>query len=234
MPEDLIKGWSETQASPQIDLLRKLAADGQNPKYFIISCMDSRSSPSTLMKIPLGSAFGHRPMGAIVRDPDTKNRPTEMLAKLKYAIEYSGIEHIIVMGHTHCGAINALVHGLEDEDIRPWLSVAKAAFDRAKGHGHEGEELLRETERQAVIESIKNLMKYPIVANAVREGRLHVHGWVLDMGHGEILDLDKISGKFSPINIDDYADHINDPHDSWDYDAWKAYENADLGLHRGV
>ena len=111
------------------------------------------------------------------------------------------------MGHTHCGAVHALVEGIDDEDVAPWLSVAQNACARAsqKVSNNEHEALLRETEKETVIESVNNVLDYPVVQKAVQDGRIEVHGWLFAMDSGDIHELDQEHGTFSVIDLNTYA-----------------------------
>ncbi len=77
--------------------IRKNTASGQYPYAFVLSCIDSRSSPDLVLDQGLGNIFVGRVAGNIVN----KN----MLGSMEFATKHSGAKLIVVMGHTDCGAI---------------------------------------------------------------------------------------------------------------------------------
>ena len=103
-------------------LMPRLIEEGQKPDFFIISCIDSRSNAGPIFQSPPGTFFSHKAMGAIVRP---YKQGTALAAALQFAINYNNVRKIIVLGHTGCGAIKALVENLEDDEIAIFIAVAK-------------------------------------------------------------------------------------------------------------
>ena len=139
-------------------------------------------------------------MGAIVR-PYKKG--TALAAALQFALEHNNTKEIIVLGHTGCGAIQALVEKLDDEEISSFVEIAKSGFEKAKRNcdavmcSHD--ELLRHTEEQIVLESGQNLLTYPSVAHAVSQDRITIKLWLFDMAAGEVYEYDDSRKDFMPI-----------------------------------
>ena len=180
-------------------LMPQLVKDGQTPDYFIISCIDSRGNPGTIFRPAPGTFFAHKAMGAIVR-PYKKG--TALAAALQFALMYNNVKEIIVLGHTGCGAVKALVEKLDDDEISSFVEVAKVGLHRAEercGNSCSHDELLRHTEEEIVLESMRNLKSYPSVYTALAEQRLTIHGWLFDMEHGQILHYDADKKEFAPI-----------------------------------
>ena len=181
-------------------LMPELVVNGQAPDYFVISCIDSRSNPGTIFNAAPGTFFTHNAMGAIVR-PYKKG--TALAAALQFALEHNNVKEIIVLGHTGCGAIKALVEKLDDEEILSFVEVAKSGLEKAKRNcdavqcSHD--ELLRHTEEQIVLESSKNLESYPSVQKALGENRVAIRSWLFDMHSGSLLEYSETKKEFTPI-----------------------------------
>lgn len=183
-------------------LMPQLVKDGQTPDYFIISCIDSRGNPGTIFRPEPGTFFAHKAMGAIVR-PYKKG--TALAAALQFALNYNDVKEIIVLGHTGCGAVKALVEKLDDEEISSFVEVAKVGLHRAEercGDSCTHEELLRHTEEEIVLESMRNLKSYPSVYVALSEERLTIKGWLFDMTKGQILEYNQDKKEFIEITKD--------------------------------
>ncbi|WP_302579264.1 carbonic anhydrase [Clostridium saudiense] len=73
--------------------------DGQNPYAVIVSCSDSRVTPTTIFNAGLGEIFDVRLAGNVVDD--------EALGSIKYAVEHLSTPLVVVMGHESCGAVIA-------------------------------------------------------------------------------------------------------------------------------
>lgn len=188
MTIDLIKGLKEFKREEyegSDGLMPILAEEGQDPRYFIISCIDSRCNPGTIFKAKPGTFFAHKAMGAIVR-PYQKG--TALAAALHFAIEYNNVKKIIVLGHTQCGAVKALVDDIDDEEISSFIEVAKHGHDKAKACCHSHDEIIEKTEQEVVLESAENLKTYPSVKKALNEGRIEVKAWQFNIKTGDLLE----------------------------------------------
>lgn len=194
MTHTLIEGFRKfhAEAYGQNDLMARLVRDGQKPEFFIISCIDSRSNPGTIFKPEPGTFFAHKAMGAIVRP---YKQGTALSAALQFALEYNDVQEIIILGHTGCGAVRALVEKLDDAEISSFVEVAQVALEKAKtccpkniGGVCTHEELLRHSEEQIVLQSAENLKGYPSVAKALKENRVIIRPWLFDMESGNLLE----------------------------------------------
>lgn len=180
-------------------LMKRLVRDGQSPDYFIVSCIDSRSNPGTIFRPEPGTFFAHKAMGAIVR-PYKKG--TALAAALQFALIHNKVKEIIVLGHTGCGAIKAMVEQIDDEEISSFINVAQEGLEKAKARGGIScthDELLRNSEEEIVLLSAENLKSYPSVATAIAEGRVVIRPWLFDMESGELFQYDANFKEFIPL-----------------------------------
>ncbi|MEM6780311.1 MAG: carbonic anhydrase [Pseudomonadota bacterium] len=199
MTKKLVEGFEhfrKYQYEDESALMPKLIEEGQSPRYFMISCIDSRSNPGVIFRTKPGAFFSHKAMGAIVR-PYKKG--TALAAALQFALEYNDIKIIVVLGHTQCGAISALVNDIEDEEIKSFVSVAKSAQAKAEACCSNHGDLLKRTEQETVLESAENLKSYPSVAKALEEGRVVIKPWIFDMAAGDILEYNFKTEEFEVI-----------------------------------
>lgn len=202
MSFSLLKGFKKFRkdayegSSP---IMKRLVEEGQKPEYFIISCIDSRSNPGTIFRPEPGTFFAHKAMGAIVR-PYKKG--TALAAALQFAIVHNGIKDIIVLGHTGCGAIKAMVEKIDDDEISSFVNVAQEGLEKARhrcGTCSTHDELLRNTEEEIVLLSAENLKTYPSVAEAIAEGRVAIKPWLFDMESGDLLQYSQDFKEFVPL-----------------------------------
>ena len=78
---------------------RESLKNGQNPYAVIVSCSDSRVTPTTVFNAGLGELFDIRLAGNGVDD--------DALGSIEYAVEHLNTPLIVVMGHQSCGAVTA-------------------------------------------------------------------------------------------------------------------------------
>ena len=78
---------------------RESLKNGQNPYAVIVSCSDSRVTPTTVFNAGLGELFDIRLAGNVVDDDE--------LGSIEYAVEHLNTPLIVVMGHQSCGAVTA-------------------------------------------------------------------------------------------------------------------------------
>lgn len=78
---------------------RESLKNGQNPYAVIVSCSDSRVTPTTVFNVGLGELFDIRLAGNVVDD--------DALGSIEYAVEHLNTPLIVVMGHQSCGAVTA-------------------------------------------------------------------------------------------------------------------------------
>ena len=86
---------------------------GQHPEVLVITCSDSRVVPEFIFNASLGDIFVIRTAGNVINEGE--------LATVEYAIEHLKVKRIIVLGHTHCGAIHATIKGEKGRYLDPIL-----------------------------------------------------------------------------------------------------------------
>ncbi len=207
MTEELLEGFKrfhEETYEGRGAVMPRLVKDGQNPDYFIISCIDSRSNPGTIFRPAPGTFFAHKAMGAIVRPYKTG---TALAAALQFALLHNNVRQIVILGHTGCGAIRALVDRIDDPEISSFIDVAQAALTRAKilcdKSSHN--DLLRKTEEQIVLQSAENLRTYPSVAKLLSDGSLTISSWLFDMETGNLMAYNVDKNDFEAITDYDHT-----------------------------
>ncbi len=139
--------------------VRDLFENGQRPFATIVTCADSRVVPEHIFMTGLGEVFVIRVAGNVVG-------PTEA-ASVLYACEHLHTRLLLVLGHTHCGAIKAALDG-EAGSLAPITERITAAL---------GSE--RDPYRASVLNTeaaIDELRALPELAALEHAGRLMVRG----------------------------------------------------------
>lgn len=166
-----------------------LLSEGQSPEWLFITCADSRVLPDLILGTEPGDLFISRSIGNVI--PVTSHDVDGVTATIEYAVQVLKVRHVIVCGHSDCGALKAALDRKSLENLpkaRRWLDHVEAAFayrqplNPADGESAELASLIRGN----VVAQLKNLQAQMPVRNAMSEGRLTVHGWYYDILSGRI------------------------------------------------
>ncbi len=203
--QKLIEGLHQFQDNvfrPRREFFERLA-EGQRPETLFVTCSDSRINPNLVLQADVGELFIIRNAGNLVPLYDDTN-PGGEGATIEFAVDGLGVQELIVCGHSHCGAMKALLHP-ENVARLPamagWLAHAGATVQIVREHySHlDGDALLTATAQENVLVQIEHLRTHPVVAAAVARGALRVHGWVYKIGTGEVFAYDSESQQFAPV-----------------------------------
>lgn len=186
--------------------LLTLVKEGQNPRALFIGCSDSRVIPDLIVQSNPGDLFVIRNVGNFVAPykPDEDFHSTA--AGIEYAVNVLEVSEIIICGHSHCGAIEALYKNSCDTSMvhtAKWLTLGEKAKKMALlalGEQAKKEDLLRATEHLSIVTQIENLLTYPYVKKLVNEDKLFIHGWYYDIETGGIEYYDPDSYQFRPLS----------------------------------
>jgi len=186
--------------------LLNLVKEGQNPRALFIGCSDSRVIPDLIIQSNPGDLFVIRNVGNFVAPykPDEDFHSTA--AGIEYAVTILEVSEIIICGHSHCGAIEALFKTTCDTSMvhtAKWLTLgekAKSMALLALGSNAPKEDLYRATEHLSIVTQIENLLTYPYVKKMVEEDKLFIHGWYYDIETGAIEYYDPDTYQFRPLS----------------------------------
>jgi carbonic anhydrase len=147
------------------------------PAAAVLTCSDARISPARRFGLPEGSLFVVRVAGNLATP--------EAVASLTYAVERLGVETVVVLGHSHCGAVEAAVTPGDD----PALACIVDPIRQSLARGPACEDLGCAVERN-VANTLAALVADPgPLGDALRDGRASLHGAVLDLVTSSTTDI---------------------------------------------
>lgn len=205
--ERLYKGIRKFQESffkKEEDFFKRLSNE-QEPDCLFITCADSRVDPTLVTQSRPGELFIVRNVGNIIPPSDSLRDKNSVAAAIEFAVLVLKVSDIIVCGHSNCGAIKALFMEERELDamphLRDWLKLAEPVKEPiiAALAGSPREVIQTITERENVLAQIENIQTYPFVADALKEGRLFLHGWHYDIGTGNMSAYAPATNKFELI-----------------------------------
>lgn len=166
----------------------KNLANGQNPDILYIGCSDSRVTAEEIMGVKPGDVFVMRNISNMVSNLDLS-----AMSVIDYAVSVLKVNHIVICGHYGCGGVKAAMQSKDLGILNPWLRNIRDVY---RLHRDELNKITDEEEKYKrlvelnVQEQCVNVIKTADVQIAVRKGVLAVHGWVMDMETGKLIDLE--------------------------------------------
>lgn len=177
-------------------IMQHLSDYGQKPQVMIVACCDSRVDPALILQCDPGDLFVVRNVANIVPpyEHDTGHHGTS--AALEFGIKFLEIKKLILLGHTQCGGIRALVDskrgigGGANDFITDWVSLVE----------HDGGTLNPdEYAQQALHESHKNCLTFPWITERVAQEKLTIDLWFFDIQQGQVSTYCHQEGIYKPL-----------------------------------
>jgi len=205
--KQIIKGVQEFENEifpGQQEAFVELVQKPQRPRALFITCADSRINPNLITGTQPGSLFIIRNAGNIV-PPYGIGGSSGEAATIEYALSVLEIKNIILCGHSHCGAMRALLEGKLDRDlpsVRSWFNHTESTR-RLVTQGLQGpisEDKVLEAVEENVIQQLEHLRTHPAVAVGLARQELNIYGWVYLLGEGKIRSFDPETGAFDNLS----------------------------------
>lgn len=212
----LIKGIASFRAaaSQEQKMLYARLALGQKPDSLFVCCSDSRVAPNVFASTDPGDLFVVRNMGNLVPACDAYGRSISdrsEAAAIEFAVTTLKVRDIIICGHSECGAMHALLQGLETieyPNMKSWIATAQPALARCRA-GEEIDPGLTDANRLSqlnVLEQASHLTSYPFVKERIDAGKLSVHAWWFDIAKAEVSAFDPRVKRF--VLVDEWTEHV--------------------------
>ncbi|AZN37278.1 carbonic anhydrase [Iodobacter ciconiae] len=178
---------------------------GQTPTTVLIGCCDSRVDPAILTQCAPGEMFIIRNVANLVPPFEQGTTNQGVSAALQYAVTVLNVSRIVVLGHSHCGGIKALMDSADivdkDDFLGRWIHIASKAKERVLQQLPDGDQAARyrACELEAIRDSLNNLETFPWIKARLGMDALSLHGWFFDFEHGALLGFNRESGQFQPL-----------------------------------
>jgi len=201
--EKVISGLVQFKSSSFVERKALFAelANGQSPEVLFITCADSRIDPNLVTQTEPGELFIIRNAGNIV--PPHAKVAGGVTASIEYAVAVLGIKHIVVCGHSDCGAMKGALNTAALADlphVQNWLDHSRAAVEIVKAkQGQATISELDQVTKQNVLLQLDHLRTHPAVASRLGTGEVDMHGWVYNIEHGTVAAYDETQQEFVSI-----------------------------------
>lgn len=164
----LTAGNKKYLETADINKLVDLAENGQHPLAIVVCCSDSRVIPEQIFNAAAGDLFVIRVAGNVLDN--------HQLGSVEYAAGHLGCGHIIVLGHTGCGAVQAALNGGGDGFIK----YITDEISEAIGSERDPRKACCLNVTHAVSRLKSEFNSHPEISDAVIEGALY------DISTGEV------------------------------------------------
>ena len=187
------------------EMFAQAASEPQRPQTLFITCADSRIDPNEITSSGTGDVFVTRNIGNMV--PAYGEMLGGVSAVIEYAVMALKVQHVVVCGHTDCGAMKGLLHPKAVEKmptVQRWLRNADAALSVTNSlaeHDEKPSELMRRVTEENVLLQLQHLRTHPSVAGAMAREELTISGWVYDIGRGEVRISTDGGRVFEPVTV---------------------------------
>ncbi|NKD44409.1 carbonic anhydrase [Haematospirillum jordaniae] len=171
-----------------------LVEGAQQPEVLLIACSDSRVDPAILTNAEPGELFVVRNVAALVPPCEQDGAYHGTSAAIEYAVRDLKVADVIVLAHSGCGGMRALVAARQGQKmdrpfINPWISL----MGDCAGHEDDDPDPVSQS---SLRRSLSNLRTFPFVRDAENAGKIVLHGWWFDMREGILWQLDQESDTF--------------------------------------
>ena len=133
---------------------------GQSPYAIVIACSDSRVIPEKIFMVGIGEIFTIRVAGNVIGDFE--------LGSIEYAASHLNTGLIMVLGHSHCGAVEAAIQDAGHDTVKTITDEIKQAI------GNEKNSTI--CEKQNVLHSISKIEASPLIQKLKEEKHLAIVG----------------------------------------------------------
>jgi MFS superfamily sulfate permease-like transporter len=153
---------------------------GQFPLAIILSCMDSRTSVELIFDLGLGDVFSARVAGNVVND--------DILGSMEYACKIAGSKLIVVLGHSHCGAIKGACEQVALDHLTGLLDKIQPAVSSVSSEGvfAKAELVQKVAEKNVQLTVAQIRAQSPLLEEMIRHGECGIMGGMYDVETGRV------------------------------------------------
>jgi carbonic anhydrase len=191
------QSFRDKYAHSDRSIMQYLSDYGQQPEIMIVACCDSRVDPALILQCDPGDLFVVRNVANIVPPFEKDEAHHGTSAALEFGICFLKVKHLILLGHSQCGGIQALLNSsdprnqVQNDFINNWVSIIKNP-----GCGADTDNCAK----LALTQSYQNCLTFPWIKQRLQDESLHVHRWFFEIKQGQIFTYDNESKEYQPLD----------------------------------
>lgn len=188
-------------------IMQYLSEYGQKPQVMVVSCCDARVDPALILQCDPGDLFVVRNVANIIPPYEKDGAYHGTSAALEFGVCSLKVEHLVLLGHSQCGGIQALLNSdaaHPNDFITNWVSIIKKKSLHTKDED--------EYARLALHVSHQNCLTFPWVREKTGQGSLVIHLWFFDIKTGQIFNYCDQIAEFQPLDVTSSTISLGSPH----------------------
>ena len=162
-----------TSIEHDLTILKAHTVDKQEPFAAVLACADSRVPVELIFDQTIGHIFVTRVAGNLVTP--------EIIGSLEYAVAVLGVETLLVLGHSSCGAVKA---AMKADTVPGQISALYPHLRQAVEQS--GGSLDKAIEANAKIQAELLRTSSTVIRDALKGGKLRVEAGVYDLASGKV------------------------------------------------
>lgn len=191
------QSFREKYAHGDKSVMQYLSHYGQQPRIMVVACCDSRVDPALILQCDPGDLFVVRNVANIVPPYEKDEAHHGTSAALEFGICSLNVQHLILLGHSQCGGIQALLSGenvAKNDFISNWVSLIKTD-ECCKLDSDEYAKL-------ALHQSYRHCLTFPWINEKISQKKLTIHLWFFDIKLGQIFTYSDSQGEYKPLDAE--------------------------------
>lgn len=176
-------------------VMQYLSHYGQQPQIMVVACCDSRVDPALILQCDPGDLFIVRNVANIIPPYEKDEAHHGTSAALEFGVSVLKVKHLILLGHSQCGGIQALLnsHDSNNNDfITTWVSLIKTNDFNVKDPD--------DYAKLALNQSYQNCLTFPWINEKVLQKNLNIHLWFFDIKMGQIFTYSDSQKEYHPLD----------------------------------
>lgn len=169
------------QSSPS--MMQHLSLHGQKPEVMVIACSDSRVDPAVLFQCDPGELFVVRNIANLVPPYKSDGYHHSTSAALEFGICELQVKHLIILGHSECGGVQAKLNKVElkqDDFISRWTDLITVS----------DQPTVNELAKETLVRSYQNCLTFPWLKSRIYDNKLEVHRWFFELSTAKLYRYD--------------------------------------------
>lgn len=169
---------------------------GQQPQVMVVACCDSRVDPALILQCDPGDLFVVRNVANIVPPYEIDDAYHGTSAALEFGVGTLKVRHLILLGHSQCGGIQALLDtsiASKNDFINNWVSVIKP-----DPSVKQDADLCA---KSALKQSYQHCLTFPWIKAKIEQQSLLIHLWFFDIKSGQIFTYSQEQDEYLPLDF---------------------------------
>ena len=189
------KAFRQKYALGDKSVMQFLSHHGQQPETMVVACCDARVDPALILQCDPGDLFVVRNVANIIPPFEIDEAHHGTSAALEFGIRFLKVKHLIILGHSQCGGVQALLNcndSNQNDFIKNWVSLIKTH----DFHPQDPDDYAK----LALHLSHQNCLTFPWINEGINQQSLTIHLWFFDIKKGQVFTYSSSRKEYQPLD----------------------------------